>query len=355
MPNPEPRIAVIPGDGIGQEVIDEGVRVLEAAASRFDLSITWESFAWGCEEYRRTGRMMPEDGIAQLRDFDSIYLGAVGDPSVPDRVSLWGLLIPIRRDFDQYVSLRPCRLFAGVESPLRNVTDEGIDFWIVRENTEGEYSELGGKMFADTDRELVCQQSIFSRHGVDRIINYAFQLAEARPKHHVTSATKSNGIVHTMPYWDERFWQAAVDFPKVTADQFHIDILAANFVRDPSFFDVVVASNLFGDILSDLGAAITGSIGLAPSASLNPDGKFPSMFEPVHGSAPDIVGMNVANPIAAIWAGALMLENLGHQRAAEAIIAAMEQVLSSGGPRTPDLGGSAATSEVGKAIAECIS
>src|SRR5580692_9600990 len=278
-------IAVIPGDGIGKEVAPEGIRVLDAAARRFGFQLNWSEFDWSCETYTKTGRMMPKDGLEQLRSFDAVYLGAVGSPGVPDHVSLWGLLIPIRRKFQQYVNLRPVRLLRGIESPLKGFPPGEIDICIVRENNEGEYSEVGGRLNHHTDGEIVLQETVFTRRGCDRIMRYAFELARNRKKH-VTSATKSNGIIHTMPYWDERFAAVARDFSDVRTDQYHIDILTAHFVRHPEWFDVVVGSNLFGDILSDLGAAVVGSIGLAPSANLNPEREFPSMFEPVHGSAP---------------------------------------------------------------------
>jgi len=287
---------VIPGDGIGKEVVPEGLRVLEAAGRRFQLSFSWQHFDWSCETYLKTGKMMPDGGLEQLRPFDAIFLGAVGYPGVPDHISLWGLLIPIRRGFEQYVNLRPVRLLEGIETPLKNFEPGQIDFCVVRENNEGEYSDVGGRIFRGTDEELVMQESIFTRRGVDRILRYAFNLARKR-RSHVTSATKSNGIIHTMPYWDERFRAIAQEFPGIRTDQYHIDILTAHFVRHPDWFDVVVGSNLFGDILSDLGPAVTGSIGIAPSANLNPERKYPSMFEPVHGSAPDIAGKGIANPI----------------------------------------------------------
>ena len=344
------KVAVIPGDGIGHEVVPEGLRVLEAAGRRFGLSFELTHFDWSCESYSTTGRMMPEDGLEQLKAFDSILLGAVGYPGVPDHVSLWGLLIPIRRGFDQYVNLRPVRLFEGVPTPLANRTPKDIDFVVIRENTEGEYSEVGGRMFRGTDNEFAVQESVFTRRGVDRIQRYAFALAQKRRKH-LTSATKSNGIIHTMPFWDERFAEMAKSFPDVTTDQFHIDILTAHFVRNPHWFDVVVGSNLFGDILSDLGPAVAGGIGIAPSANINPERRFPSMFEPVHGSAPDIAGRNIANPIGTIWSVALMLDHFGSPDAARAVENAIERVLSTGGPRTPDLGGTASTQEMGTAIA----
>lgn len=344
------RIAVIPGDGIGKEVVPEGIKVLEAVAGRFGIEFTWDHFDWSCETYQATGRMMPEDGLQQIERHEAIYLGAVGFPGVPDHISLWGLLIPIRRYFQQYVNLRPVRLFAGVPCPLANRAPGDIDFMIVRENNEGEYSEIGGRLYENTEEELAVQQNIFTRKGVDRVLRYAFELAQSRPAHHLTSATKSNGIIHTMPYWDERFSAMAEGYPAIKTDQYHIDILAANFVLHPDWFDVVVGSNLFGDILSDLGPAATGTIGIAPSANLNPEGNHPSMFEPVHGSAPDIAGRGIANPIGQIWSGAMMLEHLGQGAAAAAILEAIETVLATGDVRTPDLGGDATTEDLGHAI-----
>ncbi|MFO1039073.1 MAG: tartrate dehydrogenase [Geminicoccaceae bacterium] len=344
-------IAVIPGDGIGREVVPEGLRVLEKAASRFGLGFVWHEVDWSCAYFERHGRMMPEDGLDRLATSEAIYLGAVGWPTVPDHVSLWGLLIPIRRRFEQYVNLRPVRLFDGVPCPLANKKPGDIDFWIVRENCEGEYSEIGGRLHAGTERELVVQESVFTRHGTDRILRFAFELARSRPKKHLTSATKSNGIIHTMPYWDERFRAMAAHYPDVRTDQFHIDILTAHFVSRPERFDVVVGSNLFGDILSDLGPAVTGTIGIAPSANINPERQHPSMFEPVHGSAPDIAGKGIANPIGQIWSGAMMLDHLGHPEAAASIVAAIERVLASGKSLTPDMGGTATTAELGAAIA----
>jgi tartrate dehydrogenase/decarboxylase/D-malate dehydrogenase len=344
------RIAVIEGDGIGREVVPEGIRVLEAAARRFGLSLSWQHFDWSCETYLKTGRMMPEDALQQLRPFDAIYLGAVGYPGVPDHISLWGLLIPIRRAFKQYVNLRPIRLLEGIISPLVNRKAGEIDFCIVRENNEGEYSEVGGRLHRDTNLEMAIQETVFTRQGCDRIITYAFELARRR-KNHVTSATKSNGIVFTMPFWDERFNIISKNYPDVTADQYHIDILSAHFVSHPDRFDVVVGSNLFGDILSDLGAAVVGSMGLAPSANLNPEREFPSMFEPVHGSAPDIAGKGIANPVAQIWSGALMLEHFGETDAARAIERAIFDVIARHDPLTPDIGGTGGTQDMGKAIA----
>ena len=347
------KIAVIPGDGIGLEVVPEGIRALEAAGKRFGFHCTWQNFDWSCETYRRTGRMMPEDGLDQLRAFDAIFLGAVGHPDVPDHISLWGLLIPIRRHFRQYVNLRPVRLLAGLDSPLKNIKPGQIDMVIVRENNEGEYSQIGGRLYEGTEEELAIKQTIFTRRGVDRILRYAFHLARTRQSH-VTSATKSNGIIHTMPFWDERFRIIAQEFPDVRTDQYHIDILTAHFVRHPEWFDVVVGSNLFGDILSDLGPAVVGSIGIAPSANLNPDREFPSMFEPVHGSAPDIAGRGIANPIGQIWSGAMMLEHLGEREAAGAIVHAIERVLGEKTLRTRDLGGNADTVACGKSVADAI-
>ncbi len=348
------RIAVIPGDGIGKEVVPEGIRVLEAAGRRFGIEFSFDEFPWSCEQYKKTGRMMEEDGLNRVRGHDSIFLGAVGFPGVPDHVSLWGLLIPIRREFHQYIALRPVRLLKGIESPLKNRTEKDIDFMVVRENNEGEYSEIGGRLYRDTEAEMAVQENIFTRRGVDRVMRYAFELAKNRKAKHVTSATKSNGIIHTMPYWDERFKAIASEYPDIRSDQFHIDILTANFVLHPDWFDVVVGSNLFGDILSDLGPAVAGTIGIAPSANINPERDYPSMFEPVHGSAPDIAGKGIANPIGQIWSGAMMLEHLGHSDAAKAIETAIESVLGNKSVLTPDMGGKATTQDLGKAIAEAI-
>jgi tartrate dehydrogenase/decarboxylase / D-malate dehydrogenase len=345
------RVAVIPGDGIGQEVVPEGLRALEAAGRRFGFELNFTEFDWSCAHHERHGRMMPEGGIERLAGFDAVFLGAVGWPTVPDHVSLWGLLIPIRRCFEQYVNLRPVRLFEGVPCPLAGKAPGSIDFLIVRENCEGEYSEIGGRLHAGTERELAVQESVFTRHGVDRVLGYAFELARDRPARHLTSATKSNGIIHTMPFWDEWVKAVARGFPDVRWDQYHIDILCAHFVRFPERFDVVVGSNLFGDILSDLGPAVTGTIGIAPSANLNPERRHPSMFEPVHGSAPDIAGQGIANPIGQIWSGAMMLEHLGHPEAAAAVVAAIERVLRDGRVRTRDMGGTATTEELGRAVA----
>lgn len=349
------RIAVIAGDGIGMEVMPEGLRVLEAAAQRFDIALAFEHFDWACAaHWQRTGAMLPPDWQAQLQGIEAVYFGAVGWPAVvPDHVSLWGSLLKFRREFDQYVNLRPVRLLPGVPSPLAGRRPGDIDFLIVRENTEGEYTKLGGVMFEGTEREVVIQESVFSRHGADRVLTFAFELAAQRPRRHLTVATKSNGIAISMPWWDGRADAVAAAYPQVTVDKQHIDILAARFVLQPQRFDVVVASNLFGDILSDLGPACTGTIGLAPSANLNPERRFPSLFEPVHGSAPDIYGQGIANPVAMIWSGALMLDFLGYRNAHDAIVAAIERVLADG-PRTPDLGGQDSTQAVGQAIAAAL-
>jgi tartrate dehydrogenase/decarboxylase/D-malate dehydrogenase len=346
------KIAVIPGDGIGKEVMPEGLRVLHAAGARFGFSLSCTEVAWAsCDWYARTGQMMPDDWKVQLEGMDALYFGAVGWPAtVPDHVSLWGSLLKFRREFDQYVNFRPVRLFDGVPCPLARREPGDIDFLIVRENTEGEYTSLGGRMWPGTEREVVIQENVFSRFGADRVLKYAFELADSRPRRTLTVATKSNGIAISMPWWDERADAMAAQYPGVAVDKQHIDILCARFVLQPDRFDVVVASNLFGDILSDLGPACTGTIGLAPSANLNPERRFPSLFEPVHGSAPDIHGRNVANPVAMIWSGALMLDFLGQRAAHDAILAAIGQVLRDG-PRTPDLGGRASTTDMGQAIA----
>jgi tartrate dehydrogenase/decarboxylase/D-malate dehydrogenase len=344
------RIAVIPGDGIGNEVVPAGIEVLEKVGGKLGIEFQWDEFDWSCERYHNVGAMMPEDGLDRIRDHDAIYLGAVGFPGVPDHVSLWGLLIPIRRKFNQYVNLRPVRLFEGVSSPLAGRKPGDIDFYVVRENVEGEYSEIGGRMNHDTPEEFVTQLNVFSRKGVDRIVRYAFELAKTRPRKQVTSATKSNGIYYTMPYWDERVKAVAADYPDVEWNQFHIDILTAHFVQHPDWFDVVVGSNLLGDILSDLGPAVTGTIGIAPGGNINPEKEFPSMFEPVHGSAPDIAGKNIANPIGQIWSGAMMLQHLGHQDAHDMIVTAIEDVLRDGSSLTRDMGGSADTNDLTAAI-----
>ncbi|MCQ9369453.1 tartrate dehydrogenase [Brevibacterium sp. 91QC2O2] len=349
------RIAVIAGDGIGTEVMPQGLRVLDSAAQRFGIDLEFTEFDFASAAYyQEHGVMLPEDWEAQLRGYDAIYFGAVGWPDiVPDHVSLWGSLIQFRKKFDQYINLRPCKLMPGVKSPLAGREPGDVDFYVVRENTEGEYSNAGGILFEGTDRETVIQETVMTRTGVDRVQRFAFELAQTRKRHKVTSATKSNGISITMPYWDSRFAEMAAQYPGISTDQFHIDILTANFVLHPDWFDVVVASNLFGDILSDLGPACTGTIGIAPSANINPEGVFPSLFEPVHGSAPDIAGRGVANPIGQIWSGAMMLEHLGHKDAGDAIVSAIEAVLASGSDaRTPDLGGNGTTDSLGEAIVQ---
>ncbi len=352
-------IAAIAGDGIGKEVMPEGLRVLHAAAQRFGIALEIHDIPWAsCDYHAAHGEMMPSDWKLQLQGMDALYFGAVGWPAtVPDNVSLWGSLLKFRREFDQYINLRPVRLFEGVPCPLVGRKPGDIDYFIVRENTEGEYTKLGGIMYEGTDREVVIQENVFSRYGTDRVLKYAFELANSRPRKHLTVATKSNGIAISMPWWDGRADAMHAAYPQVAVDKQHIDILSARFVLQPQRFDVVVASNLFGDILSDLGPACTGTIGLAPSANLNPERKFPSLFEPVHGSAPDIYGQNIANPVAMIWSGALMLDFLGEGAAHDAIVKAIEQVLANGakgGPVTRDLGGSANTTEMGQAIAALI-
>lgn len=354
MPATNYKIAVIPGDGIGKEVVPEGIRVVDEIGRRFDINFEWDQYDWSCETYQKTGQMMPQDGLDQISNHDAIFLGAIGFPGVQDHISLWGLLIPIRREFQQYVNLRPVRLFEGVPSPLAGREPGDIEFMIVRENNEGEYSEIGGRLYAGTADEMVTQQTVFTRRGVDRILKYAFELAVSRPAKHLTSATKSNGIIHTMPYWDERVKAMAANYQAVEVDQYHIDILTVQFVRNPDWFDVVVGSNLFGDILSDLGPGITGTIGIAPSANLNPERAFPSMFEPVHGSAPDIAGQGTANPIGQIWSGAMMLDHLGHPDASAAIVAAIENVLRNQTAMTPDMGGAASTADLGAAVLEAL-
>ncbi|MDM0040577.1 tartrate dehydrogenase [Variovorax sp. J22G21] len=357
------RIAVIAGDGIGKETMPEGIRVLDAAARKFGIDLKFDHFDFSSWDYfEKHGKMLPDNWKDQIGGHDAIFFGAVGWPQkIADHVSLWGSLLLFRREFDQYINLRPARLMPGITAPV--VRRDGsprepgeIDMYIVRENTEGEYSSIGGRMYEGTAREIVVQETVMSRIGVDRVLKFAFELAQSRPKKHLTSATKSNGISITMPYWDERVAEMAKNYPGITLDKFHIDILTAHFVQRPEFFDVVVASNLFGDILSDLGPACTGTIGIAPSANLNPERTTPSLFEPVHGSAPDIAGKGIANPIGQIWCGAMMLEFLGHKAAHDAILAAIEAVLApgSGAPRTADIGGTAGTIDLGKAIAAAL-
>ncbi len=350
-------IAVIPGDGIGKEVMPEGVRVLDAAARKFGFTLSLDHFDWNCDRLLKSGEWMPENWKDLVGGHHAIYFGATGWPArVPDHVSLWSSLIKFRRDFDQYVNLRPVKLMPGIPCPLAGRKPGDIDYYVIRENTEGEYSSVGGRMFEGTDREFVTQQSCFTRKGVDRIMKFAFELALKRVRQHVTSATKSNGISITMPYWDERFAAMSKQYPHVKTAQYHIDGLTIQMVLNPQRFDVIVASNLFGDILSDLGPATAGTIGIAPSGNINPERVFPSLFEPVHGSAPDIYGRMIANPIGQIWSGAMMLEHLGEPAAGAAIVKAIEHVLESGSdaPRTPDIGGAASTSDLGKAIAAAI-
>ena len=354
------KVAVMAGDGIGTEVMPEGLRVLEAVTQKHGIEIEYTHFDWSSADYyQKHGAMLPEDWFEQLKGFDAILFGAVGWPEiVPDHVSLWGSLLKFRRDFDQYINMRPVRLMPGVPCPLANKKPGDIDFVVIRENTEGEYTNLGGKIFENTDREVVIQESVFTRIGVDRVLKYAFEVAQSRPAQHLSSATKSNGLAISMPYWDERLVNMAEQYPEIRWDKHHIDIMAARFVLQPEQFDVVVASNLFGDILSDLGPACTGTVGIAPSANLNPERHFPSLFEPVHGSAPDIAGKNIANPVAMIWSAAMMLEFLGqgdakYQAAYDDMMQAIEHNLEHG-PRTADLGGTANTTEVGQAIAALI-
>jgi tartrate dehydrogenase/decarboxylase/D-malate dehydrogenase len=349
----EHQIAVIPGDGIGREVIPEGLRALEAVGAKHGIRFNWKEFDWSCDWYKKHGKMRPDDAPDILRKFDAIYFGAVGNPSlVPDHIAVWGLLIDFRRIFDLYVNLRPVRLFEGMPCPLAGRKPGDIDYYVIRENTEGEYGNVGGRQYEGTDREICTQLSTFSRKGTDRIMKYAFELAKTRKKH-VTSATKSNGISITMPYWDERFAAMAKNYPGFKTDQYHIDGLTIQLVLNPDRFDVIVASNLFGDIISDLGPATAGTIGIAASGNINPERTAPSIFEPVHGSAPDIAGKKIANPLATIWSGALMLEHLGHAAAAKDIVHAIERVIVEG-PHTPDMKGKASTSEVGAAVADAI-
>jgi tartrate dehydrogenase/decarboxylase/D-malate dehydrogenase len=350
------RIAAIPGDGIGQEVLPEGLRALRAAGRRFDFGVDIVPVPFAsCDYYHQHGQMMPDDWRDRIDDCDAILFGAVGWPdTVPDHISLWGSILEFRRTYDQYVGLRPVRLMPGVPSPLAGRGPGDIDFVVVRENTEGEYSSVGGRMFTGTEREIVLQETIMTRIGVDRILRYAFELAAGREARHLTSATKSNGIAISMPYWDERVAAMARSFPDVAVDKFHIDALVAQVVLHPDRFDVIVASNLFGDILSDLGPACTGTIGIAPSANINPEGAYPSLFEPVHGSAPDIAGRGIANPVGQIWATQMMLEHLGETAAAAALLTAIETGLARPETRTADIGGTADTVTAGSAIADSV-
>ena len=348
------KIASIAGDGIGKEVVPESIKVLKEVAKKHQFKIDFNHFDFAsCDYYSKYGKMMPDNWKDQIINHDAIFFGAVGDPSkVPDHISLWGSLLQFRREFDQYINLRPIKLFEGVPCPLANKKPGDIDIIIVRENTEGEYSSVGGRMFKNTDREIAIQETIMSVYGVDRVQKFAFELRKKRKRKKLTNATKSNGIAITMPFWDERFEKNKEKFPEVETDQFHIDILAARFVLTPEWFDVVVASNLFGDILSDLGPACTGTIGIAPSGNINPEKKFPSLFEPVHGSAPDIAGRGIANPIGQIWSGALMLEHLGEHEASNSIIKSIEKTLSIKENRTKDLDGSSNTLKCVKAVIE---
>ena len=350
------RIAVIPGDGIGNEVVPAALKVLDAVCEKFSINLEFDHFDFAsCTYYQEHSQMMPDDWKDRIGSHDAIFFGAVGWPDlVPDHISLWGSLIKFRREFDQYVNLRPVKLMPGVPAPLADRAPGDIDFFIVRENTEGEYSSIGGKMFPDTDREFVIQESVFTRYGVDRVLRYAFDLAMKREARHLTAATKSNGISITMPYWDERVEAIAAQYPDISWDKYHIDILTAHFVLNPDKFDVVVASNLFGDILSDLGPACTGTIGIAPSGNINPEKVFPSLFEPVHGSAPDIYGKGIANPVGQIWTGAMMLDHLGYAEAGAAIVSAIETCLADQSRRTPDLKGDADTTTAAAAIADCL-
>jgi tartrate dehydrogenase/decarboxylase / D-malate dehydrogenase len=349
------RIAVIAGDGIGREVVPAGIEIIEKAAAG-QTALEFVEFPWGCEFYRRNGRMMDANGLDTLQEFDAIYLGAIGDPSVPDHVSVWELILPIRQRFDQYVNLRPMRLLPGVRSPLHRRSAAEIDMICVRENSEGEYSGVGGRLHTGTPHEVAEQTSVFTRRGVERIARFGFEIASRRPRRLLASATKSNAMQHTMVLWDEAVESVASDYPSVSWRKFHVDALAARMVTDPASIDVILASNLFGDILTDLGAAVSGSLGVAPGANINPERTHPSMFEPIHGSAPDIAGTGIANPIGAIWAGALMLDHLGATTAHDRIIAAIERVLADErAPRTPDLGGKATTREVVAAVAGGIS
>jgi tartrate dehydrogenase/decarboxylase/D-malate dehydrogenase len=348
------RVAVIAGDGIGQEVIPAGIEVVKKAAARCGATVEFTDFPWGCDYYRSHGKMMADDAFERLQEFDAIYLGAIGDPSVPDHISVWQLILPIRQRFDQYVNLRPMRLVQGVTTPLANRGPKDIDMVCVRENSEGEYGGIGGRVHAGRPTESAQQLSVFTRHGIERIARYGFELAMKRPRKLLASATKSNALNYSMVLWDQVVDEVAKDYPSVSWRKYHVDALAARMVTDPGSIDVILASNLFGDILTDLGAAVSGSLGIAPSGNINPERKHPSMFEPIHGSAPDIKGKGIANPIGAIWAGALMLDHLGARAGHDLIVAAIEKVLATGGPRTPDLGGKATTKDVAAAVLDAL-
>ncbi len=347
----EYRVAVIPGDGIGVDTIDQAVRTLQTVCEvHGGLGLSFEHYDWGCQYYLKNGEMMPQDGLSILADHDAILLGAVGFPGVPDHISLWGLLLPIRKTFDQYINLRPVRLLAGVPGPLRDKGPDDIDIVCIRENTEGEYSGVGGRVHVHTEHEVAIQSTVFTRMGVERVLRYGFELARRRPRRLMASVTKSNAMQYNMVFWDEVYRELQAEYPDVTSRQYHVDAMAARFVTAPESLDVVVASNLFGDILTDLGGALQGSLGIPPSANINPTGRYPSMFEPVHGSAPDIAGKGIANPIAAIWASAMMLDHLGYEDAGRLTMQAVEAVTGKGVVRTPDLGGHSTTFEVGEAI-----
>jgi tartrate dehydrogenase/decarboxylase/D-malate dehydrogenase len=349
------RIAVIAGDGIGKEVVPAGIAALEAATRDSGMSLAFTEFSWGCDFYRKHGRMMEEGAFDQLARFDAIYLGAIGSPSVPDHIAVWEMLLPIRQRFQQYVNLRPMRLLPGLTSPLANRAAKDIDMVCVRENSEGEYAGLGGRIHVGTPNEVAEQTGLFTRHGIERIVRYGFKIAESRPRRMLASATKSNALQHSMVLWDEVAEKAKADYPTVAFRKYHVDALAARMVTHPDSVDVIVASNLFGDILTDLGSAISGSLGVAPGGNINPERTHPSMFEPIHGSAPDIAGKGIANPVGAIWAGALMLDHLGRRDLHDRLLGAIERVVASGKVRTPDLGGKANTKEMADAISKEIS
>src|SRR6478735_2377912 len=344
------KIAILAGDGIGQEVIPAGVAAIEAAAKGAGVSIAWTELPWGCDYYLSHGRMMDADGFERAATFDAIYLGAIGSPAVPDHIAVWDLLLPLRQRFQQYVNLRPMRLLPGLTSPLANRGAADIDMVCVRENSEGEYAGLGGRIHVGTPHEIAEQTGLFTRVGIERIVRYGFEVASKRPRKMLASATKSNALRHAMVLWDEVADRVARDYPQVDYRKYHVDAIAARMVTNPASLDVIVCSNLFGDILTDIGSAISGSLGIAPGANINPERTFPSMFEPIHGSAPDIAGKGIANPIGAIWAGAMMLDHLGHRDLHDRILSAVERVLASGTIRTPDLGGKATTTELSAAV-----
>jgi tartrate dehydrogenase/decarboxylase / D-malate dehydrogenase len=343
-------IAIIAGDGIGKEVIPAGLATIEAATRGTGISLKFTELAWGCDYYLKHGRMMDADGFEQAAKFDAIYLGAIGSPAVPDHIAVWDLLLPLRQRFQQYVNLRPMRLLPGLTSPLAHRTSADIDMVCVRENSEGEYSGLGGRIHVGTPYEAAEQTGLFTRHGIERILRYGFEIAVKRPRKLIASATKSNALRHAMVLWDEVAEVVRQDYPSVEYRKYHVDAIAARMITHPGSLDVIVCSNLFGDILTDIGSAISGSLGIAPGANINPERTYPSMFEPIHGSAPDIAGQGIANPIGAIWAGAMMLDHLGHRDVHDRILGAIERVVASGSIRTPDLGGKASTQELAGAI-----